>query len=191
MGQVRQASTALRLGWAYDLSSGVDQNLSEAASWYLLSAKKGNSEAQCRLGRIAEIGKGLPHDFRVAAHWYGLAADQAHPEALWRLGLLYRDGDGVARDSLLAVVLFQLSVGADSPPGRARGSFDSLAFHLSWEQMEAGHRLMSGLMTGRGGILAKMDAYHVRRSIDAATYPEWMPEENRPIHFGRTSPTKR
>jgi len=182
---------ALRLGWAYDLGSGVEQNLSEAATWYLIAARKGNSEAQCRLGRIAEIGKGLPHDFRVAAHWYGLAADQAHSEALWRLGLLYRDGDGLVRDSLLAVVLFQLSVGADAPPGRARGSFDSLAFHLSWEQMETGHRLMGALMSGRGGLRAKIDAYHVGQAIDAATYPEWLPEGTRPIRFGKICPAGR
>ena len=74
------------------------QSYSKAATWFRLSAKQGDSEAQYRLGMMYEQGDGVEKDLEKAVKLYRFAADQGHAMAQVNLGWMYINGHGVEED---------------------------------------------------------------------------------------------
>jgi len=97
------------LGLMYSGGFGVQQDLAEAARWYLAAAERGNTDAQTNLGNAFENGFGVPQDYASAARWYALAAKGGHPQAQSNLGGLYLNGLGVPRDYAIAARWFELA----------------------------------------------------------------------------------
>ena len=61
----------------------------------VLSAERGNPQAQTRLGFLHEQGIGVPQNYHLAAMWYHRAAEQGDPRAQHLLGILLNKGFGV------------------------------------------------------------------------------------------------
>ena len=73
---------------------GPDQNLKEAAEWFLRSATSGFAMAQFRLGTLYERGVGLKTDLARAKVWYARAAEQGNVKAMHNLAVLLAGGGG-------------------------------------------------------------------------------------------------
>lgn len=71
-----------KLGTAYTIGQGVEQDYRAAKMWFLRSAEQGNAAAQNSLGVMFEKGQGITADTDVALVWFMLAAFQHEPEAI-------------------------------------------------------------------------------------------------------------
>ena len=80
------------LGRMYADGTGIEQNHTIAAEWYLKSAQQGYAKAQYELGKMYEKGLGVKRDYRIAAKWYHKAAEQGDAEARSCLKALYAEG---------------------------------------------------------------------------------------------------
>jgi TPR repeat protein len=60
---------------------GVPENMTEAAKWYLASARQNVKEAQYAVGMLYADGEGVPADLVEAYHWIALAAAGGHADA--------------------------------------------------------------------------------------------------------------
>lgn len=77
----------------YEKGRAVEQDQSEAASWYRRAAEQGDADAQYRLGNQYRLGKGVVQDDSIAAYWYRKAANQHHEAARHALSVLEIDAD--------------------------------------------------------------------------------------------------
>jgi TPR repeat protein len=92
---------------------GVEQNATQAVSWYRRAADQGDSVAQYNLGTHYRVGEGLPLDLNEAVRWLTLSAEQGYPDAMNDLGVAYRFGNGIQRDIFKAARLFVMAADAD------------------------------------------------------------------------------
>jgi hypothetical protein len=99
------------MGVLYENGFGVTKDPQQAAAWYLKAAEQGNSDAQFNLGAMNEHGAGIPVNYVEAARWYRPAAEVGDVDALSNLGVLYERGQGVPQDKILAMALYNTSVG--------------------------------------------------------------------------------
>ncbi len=76
---------------------GPDQNLKQAAQWFLRSATSGFAMAQFRLGTLYERGVGVKTDAERAKVWYSRAAEQGNVKAMHNLAVLTASGRGGAK----------------------------------------------------------------------------------------------
>jgi uncharacterized protein len=65
-----------QIGYMYDHGEGVQQDLNQAAEWYIKSAEKGYARAQYRLGLFYATGSGVEKNLKEAEKWYRKAAGQ-------------------------------------------------------------------------------------------------------------------
>jgi localization factor PodJL len=72
---------------------GANQNLKEAAAWFLRSATSGLPMAQFRLGTLYERGVGVKTDLARAKVWYSRAAEQGNVKAMHNLAVLVAGRD--------------------------------------------------------------------------------------------------
>jgi len=70
----------------------VDQDDSQAASWYRKAAEQGDDQSQYRLGGFYYEGIGLEQDYAQAAYWFLKAARQGHIDATRALEHMRRMG---------------------------------------------------------------------------------------------------
>lgn len=82
---------------------------SEAVTWFMDSAEKGNAGAQCYLGYMYENGLGVAMSNAEAAKWYLKAAEQGDKLAQNNLGSMYREGKGVEKNAEEAVRWFLMA----------------------------------------------------------------------------------
>ena len=92
------------LALMYHNGKKLDQDYSEAASWYRLAADQGFSKAQANLGVLYAEGLGVKQDYEQAADWFLKAAEQGSPMAQHNLGLLYSRGQGVEKNHVEACI---------------------------------------------------------------------------------------
>ncbi len=76
---------------------GPDQNLKQAARWFLRSATSGFPMAQFRLGTLYERGVGVKTDLARAKVWYSRAAEQGNVKAMHNLAVLIAAGRSGAK----------------------------------------------------------------------------------------------
>lgn len=58
------------------MDGSVTQDYSEAARWFLMSARQGMPKAQVELGELYEQGLGVPQDYVMAHVWFNVAASK-------------------------------------------------------------------------------------------------------------------
>lgn len=102
-------SEANEIGNRYAKGEGVEQNFSEAVSYYRISAEEGDPEGQYNYGLSYYNGNGVNQDYNEALKWFRLAADQGNNKAQFNIGLSYYYGEGVIQDFVEAVKWFRLS----------------------------------------------------------------------------------
>lgn len=91
---------------AFD-GDGQEQDYSEAAGWFRISAEQGHSGAQHNLALMYEDGLGVPQDYSQASEWYLKAADQGNAGSQNNLGLAYLKGQGVQQNDIEATNWFR------------------------------------------------------------------------------------
>lgn len=94
------------LGCSYLYGEGVEQDFSQATTWFRRAADQGDADAQFALGRTYQYGLRYA-DYSFAASWYFLAADQGHSEAAFELAKLYESGQGVHQDHAHAAAYYR------------------------------------------------------------------------------------
>jgi TPR repeat protein len=87
-----------KLGNAYFLGEGVQQDYAEAARLYRKSADQGYAPAQSNLGAMYFSGRGVTRDYAEAAKLFRKAADQGDAWGQVDLGVRYFLGQGVTQD---------------------------------------------------------------------------------------------
>lgn len=80
------------LARCYDNGWGVEQDATEAISWYRKSAKAGHADAQYKLGTAYAYAIQVDQDYEQAVEWYQRAAEQGHVDAQYAMGMTYRYG---------------------------------------------------------------------------------------------------
>ncbi|WP_029619490.1 peptidoglycan-binding protein [Pseudorhizobium marinum] len=80
------------IGARYTEGRGVAVDLSEAATWYRLSADRGFPPAQYRLGNLFEKGTGIERDLDKAMTYYQQAAAAGNASAMHNLAVLNASG---------------------------------------------------------------------------------------------------
>lgn len=89
----KDAEAAFRLGDIYEAGAIVDENLEEAAKWYLIAAEGGHAKAQFALAAFYQAGAGVALSDEKAAFWFRQCADRGDPNCQFGLGqLLDREG---------------------------------------------------------------------------------------------------
>jgi len=69
----------------YRDGKGVPQDYAAAASWFRMSADRGNREAQMVLGLMYSNGEGVPQDYVAAHMWFNLSGAGGYTDApQWR-----------------------------------------------------------------------------------------------------------
>jgi TPR repeat protein len=84
-----------RIGLAYEVGAGVQQDYSQAVRWYRQAADHGNSSAQNNLGAMYGRGLGVSQSDSEAMRWYLRAASDGHPAAENNVGTMFATGQGV------------------------------------------------------------------------------------------------
>jgi localization factor PodJL len=85
---------------------GGDQDLKQAAEWFLRSATSGFPMAQFRLGTLYERGLGVTTDLARAKIWYSRAAEQGNVKAMHNLAVLIASRGGAKADYATALRWF-------------------------------------------------------------------------------------
>jgi TPR repeat protein len=91
----------------YDKGKGVQQDYTQAASWYEKAADQGWVLAQYNLGLMYHKGQVVQQDLKQAAAWHRKAAEQGYAEAQFFLGNMYHQGKGVQQDSKQAAAWYR------------------------------------------------------------------------------------
>lgn len=100
-----------RMGRAYDVGEGTEQNHAQALQWYLQAAEQGHVLAQYTAGQFYTLGTGSEVDYAAAAQWYRRAALQGHAGAQQSLAAMYDLGRGVAQDFGEAAAWYRRAAG--------------------------------------------------------------------------------
>ncbi len=82
---------------AYD-GDGQEQDYSEAAAWFRMSAEQGHSGAQHNLALMYEEGLSVEQDYEQSFQWYLKAANQGNVGSQNNLGVAYLKGQGVEQN---------------------------------------------------------------------------------------------
>ncbi|MDF2577310.1 MAG: hypothetical protein K0S74_794 [Chlamydiales bacterium] len=102
-----------KLGYMYENSKGVVQDLTKARQWYTKSAQKDFRNAQFNLSWMCEQGEGGVVDKKTGLELLKKAAASEHPRALFRLAGKYLNGDGITKNAFTAYQLYQRSAAAE------------------------------------------------------------------------------
>lgn len=90
-----------------ETGDGVDEDVTQAASWYLRAAEQGHVAAELRMAWLYNVGEGVPEDVDASFVWLEKAAHGGNPVAQYRFAWMYVNGDHVAKDTEVAKDWFQ------------------------------------------------------------------------------------
>mgnify|MGYP000403499361 CR=1 FL=1 len=99
----------LELAKRYATGDGVEQDYTQAATWYERAAAAGDDGAQYELGWLYANGLGVERDLEAATTWYEAAAISGNAEAQYQLGFYRYFGQGGTQDLDEAKSLFRAS----------------------------------------------------------------------------------
>ena len=85
-----------KLGALYYAGIEVEQDYGEAARWFELAGRQGDSLAQLVLGALYYQGIGVRTSYKESLNWFEQAAEQGEILAQYMLGYMYQTGQGVA-----------------------------------------------------------------------------------------------
>lgn len=103
------AASQYSLGQHYEAGEGVEQNFSEAITWYRKAAEQGHADAQNALANAYAYGIHVAQDYDEAVQWYLKSADQGHADAQYAMGMNHSYGIGVKQDSDQAAKWYRLA----------------------------------------------------------------------------------
>ncbi len=107
--EVGDAEAQFRLGYMYQIGSGVPVDDDQAVSWYSKAAELGHAEAQAYLGGMYADGFAVPQNLAEAAKWYKKSAEQGFALGQLSIGVAYANGQGIGQDHTLAYMWIQLA----------------------------------------------------------------------------------
>ena len=176
------AEAQYQLGLCYENGDGVDEDMTQAASWYRKSAEQGNADAQCNLGWCYENGEGVAEDMTQAVAWYRKSAEQGNAQGQNNLGVCYKNGESVTKDVSKAVQLFRkaaeqgnamaqfnLGICYENGEGVAKDMIQAVAWYRkAAEQENAGAQFNLGWCYNFGEGVAKDMAQAVQWYCKAA-----------------------
>ena len=146
------------LGLMYEKGIGVEQDETEAVTWYTKAAEQGSAFAQYNLAVLYENGRGTAVDFIKANQWYRKASVQGDALAIGNLGMLYVRGQGVDVNLIGGVALLLLSATIDSSNGNnARQNLASIR-GLSTEMIDQARGLFTEMGSAKN-MLEPFDQY--------------------------------
>lgn len=94
-------------------------NLTEAAQWYLKSAKNGYIHAQFKMGSMYANGQGVSKNGAEAIRWYMKVAETGNSDAQFNIALIYDLGIGIQSNKYEAVKWYKKA----STQGHLRAKF--------------------------------------------------------------------
>lgn len=110
------AQAQWRLGWAYEMGSGVERDAETAYRLYTESAAQGFVHAKQTLGKLYIDGRGTPPDYDRAYDLLREAAEADVVRAMTDLARLYQDPDrGPVHDPSRAVYWFRMAAEQKQP----------------------------------------------------------------------------
>lgn len=95
------------MGRMRELGNGLQQDVAQAAGWYLRAGAAGDAEAQRRLGYLYRAGTGVRRDEKESARWFGLAAQQGDAIGQLEYGVAVEEGKGVPKSEAEAASWYQ------------------------------------------------------------------------------------
>ena len=193
-----------RLGFMYEIGSGVPKIHAEAIKWYASAAEQGYAVAQCHLGDMYSSGRGVPKDDALALHWYTRAAERGNSSARSSLGDMYADGECKPEGDTDAQAVHSFTRAAEKGNAGAQymlgcmyqngwGISEDVARAARWyanaaEQGHAKAQCRLGLMYSSGHGVPKDEAQAVKWLSRAAEmgYAEAQKELGLHYHLGRS-----
>ena len=103
------AEAQFRLGYMYQVGSGVSVDDQLAVSWYRRAAELGHAEAQAYLGGMYADGFAVPQDLAEAAKWFKESAEQGFALGQLSVAVAYAKGQGIRQDHTLAYMWIDLA----------------------------------------------------------------------------------
>ena len=166
---------------------GPDQNLKDAAQWFLRSATNGFAMAQFRLGTLYERGVGVKTDLARAKVWYARAAEQGNVKAMHNLAVLLAGRGGSDPDYANAVRWFTEA----AEHGLADSQFNLAVLHenglgVAKDDKEAYKWLLLAARSGDAEATSHRDALKARLSEEdraqaEATIEAWQAKAVDPV----------
>lgn len=102
------ANAQLRMGLAYAKGIDVDQDIDQAAKWFLMAANQGNAAAQYNMGMLFKYGKGVIQDAEQSKQWLLKSAAQGFQKALAHVSpeeiALFQRGESAVMDNASATM---------------------------------------------------------------------------------------
>ncbi|XP_063690739.1 protein sel-1 homolog 1-like isoform X2 [Bolinopsis microptera] len=86
------------MGTLYYNGWGVDQDYSQALSYFTLASQQGHTEAELQLGLMHLSGIGVKKDHGIALKHFNVASKSGHVLAFYNLGMMHAMGIGVMRN---------------------------------------------------------------------------------------------
>ncbi len=99
--------SAYNVAVCYACGYGVEKDLDEAFSLYVIAAKAGHAKAQFAVGNFYFEGRGnVTRDYAKACQWLGLSYDNSDEDNRWEaaaeLAILHQNGLGTVQDDNMA-----------------------------------------------------------------------------------------
>ena len=91
--ELGDAYSAYALGCCFEHGLGVRKNMTQAVSYYALSADKGNPNGAAALASCYFEGKGVEKDLPKAVFWFTKAAEGGHIRSMDDLAVCYENGN--------------------------------------------------------------------------------------------------
>lgn len=112
------AEAAFQIGLLYEHGLGVNQDASQAASWYERAIPSKHNGAMRQLASLYFEGRGVQVDHAKAAELLSVAASQNDAQAKTFLAYMYENGYGVEKNLPIAIRLLQEAADAGHPPAQ-------------------------------------------------------------------------
>ena len=109
LAEIGNPSAQVLIGLMYNQGHASELDINEAAKWYYLASKQGQTAAKWRLAMLYYHGSGLIQSYQKAAELYHSAAKQGDVYSQKALGIMYSKGFGVPNDSIIAYSWLQIA----------------------------------------------------------------------------------
>lgn len=100
-------SSYSKIGWMYQLGTGVKKSNSIAIRWFNKGVEHSDRSSHYALGYVNLHGYGCPQDYKLAFYHYKTGVEQGHSYACTGLGYLYQQGLGCRKNVKRAAELYQ------------------------------------------------------------------------------------
>lgn len=175
-----------RLGWAYEMGSGVERDAETAYRWYQPAAEQGFMPAKQTLGKLYLEGRGTEQNADRAYRLLRDAAEGNQQRAMIDLARMYQDQDlGPEYDPERAVHWFRIAAERNDPNGVrglsdaylhgngvAQDSIEALRVYVAYEE-RTGRAQTNALLR----VLSQMSDEDRARADEIAEAENWLATE--------------